>query len=155
MLGACLAAGLAALIAATMTAGAVSGALTLKTNPAAKRAHKHHRPHGIAQCNLKTEEQPDEREVGDSQDFSVKLLLLSTRKVRGEPATLAVQVTVHKPHILICSATIIVAVAPPTPGPWQNHEFHVKIGPHGGRSSSITTPDKVVFEIAEVRGRKG
>jgi len=84
-------------------------------------------------CSRKTWWLQPNAQLGDTKDFGVKL------KGAEEPGPLEVEVAVHNPRIIICSATISVLEGIEG-GEYREVTFPVTISSHGGLSSKVTLP---------------
>jgi hypothetical protein len=110
--------------------------------------------HKSTKCPLKMEWIPQYGPHAVGIDFLVQLKMLGGPNPNSwSQATVAVQVTVRNPRIVICNATIGVTVIVPH-APVQTKEYHVAIGPHGGLSSSVTLPAEVLAPAATVYARR-
>ncbi len=81
-------------------------------------------------CTLKTRYTGIEE--GDPQDFTVK------QKYNKSQGSLAVEVTVFNPKVVICYAAITTLYLPPGASTMEEKIFFLKIKPQGGTSSSVT-----------------
>ena len=110
--------------------------------PASSISARHHakKPH---RCTLETRWVSDSSgtQFGDTKDFSVKFKLVGTPPPESSPGAVAkVEVVVHNPRIIMCSATISGWEAIPGGPTRLTKPFHLSIGAHGGLSSPAILP---------------
>jgi hypothetical protein len=108
-------------------------------------------------CTLETSAQDNGAQYGDTKDFGVKLKWVG-QVISGEPKKLEVEVTIHKPHITICSGSLHGLEPILTNGVETGANqatYPVTIGPHGGMSSPVTVPSNFDAPVATVKARRG
>lgn len=117
-----------------------------------KRTGPHLSPGG---CTLETSGSNNGSQSGDTKDFGVKVEATG-HFVQGQPFEDVVVVTIHKPGITICSASlhgVFVNLAANTVE--KEVTYPVTIGSHGGRSRPITVPWNFGEPMAAVKARRG
>jgi hypothetical protein len=117
---------------------------------AAKHRHKAHR------CVLETRWNEDgdgvSIQTGDTKDVTALVKELVPRAAQSELWKLAALVTVHNPHVVVCSASISTTII--TPNGAKIKTVPVRVGPHGGLSSSATLPAGSFSPEVQVKARR-
>jgi len=117
-------------------------------------------PGPTAGCTLETSGGNTGAEMGDTKDYSVKVKAVG-HPIPNQPVEVVAEVTIHRPHITICSATLTGEV--PIPGAFGSHgevlykevSYPVTISSHGGMSHTITVPWDFYVPQAHVKARRG
>jgi hypothetical protein len=111
-------------------------------------------------CTLETSGGNTSAEIGDTKDFGVKTEALG-HPTTGQSVELVAVITIHKPSITICSATLTGMV--PIPGAFGSHgeqlyrevTYPMSVSLHGGRSHPVTVPWEFYVPQAHVKARRG
>lgn len=93
---------------------------------------------------------------GDTKDYTVTTKTISENpKSRPGPSTDEIEVIIHNPRVILCGVTVYETVTNPPAYTRENHVYHPTISPHGGLSSPVTEPERILYFSVVVQARYG